>query len=159
MEVPLDEVNESDRRLLRTFNQSLCGLIDAYDAFGRGAGLHPAEKIERMLLFSPEEKRASGQDCAPSPKLRRQVEQVFQAMAVTLEAETRCLVQSMVEMNAEGFGRAIVSSGRLILVSTTLRAGLRFPFASGAKLERFALTCLKEALGWLTRHRDLASSG
>ncbi|MGG6312018.1 DUF269 domain-containing protein [Paenibacillus macerans] len=116
------------------------------------------EPDERLLLFSPEEKQALGQDCAPSPKLRRQVEQVFQALAVTLEIETRRLVQSMVEMNGEGFGRAIVSSGRLILVTLALRAGLRFPFTSQAKLEKFALGQLKEAQEWLNRHGEIAAT-
>lgn len=150
---------DPDQRLLWTFNRSLCRLLDADDVFGKAGGLRQEDKIAKLLLFSPTDKQALGQDCTPSPKLRRQVEQVFQAMAITLEAETDSLVQSMVEMNGEGFGRAIVSSGRLILVTTPLRAGLRFPFTSQAKLEKFALSQLKEALDWLARHGDIAASG
>lgn len=49
----------------------------------------------------------------------------------------------------------VVSSGRLILISTTLRAGLRFPFTSRSKLERFALHSLREALEWHNKHSEL----
>lgn len=146
-----------DLELLQEFRRSLCHIADAYDYFGRDSMLGEAAKIEKLILFTKEEKLALGQDCTPSPKLHRQVEIVFQALALTLEAMTGCLMQSMVDMNHEGFGRAIVSSGRLILASTTLRAGLRFPFTSQAKLERFALDSLKEALLWHSRHHDVAA--
>lgn len=149
-------IGERDRRLLSAFNRSLCQMIDAYDYFGKGSGLSEEDKIARLLLFTPEEKQALSQDCTPNSKLRLQVEHVFQAMAVTLEVETERLMQSMVEMNGEGFGRAIVSSGRLILSSVTLRAGLRFPFTSAAKLEKFALNQMREALDWLGRHQEVA---
>lgn len=151
----LQASEQEDQRLLREFRRFLCQVADAYDYFGRSSMLGETEKIAKLILFSKEEKLALGQDCTPSPKLRRQVENVFQALALTLEAETDCLMQSMVDMNNEGFGRAIVSSGRLIAVSTTLRAGLRFPFTSQAKLEKYALGCLKEALQWHGRSSGL----
>ncbi|WP_059043248.1 DUF269 domain-containing protein [Paenibacillus rubinfantis] len=159
MEETLNAQHEAEQRLLQLFYHSLCGLIDAWDGLGRAARLQPMEKIERLLLFSSEEKQALSRDCRPSPKLRRQVEHVFQAMAVALETETGFLVQSMVEMNEEGFGRAIVCSGRLILVSTTLRAGLRFPFTSRMKLDRFVLSGMQEALVWQSRFKDVAACG
>ncbi|MEK5165016.1 DUF269 domain-containing protein [Paenibacillus sp. FSL R5-0527] len=151
-------IEEPDRRLLAAFNRTLSQMIDAYDYFGKVSGLSEEEKIARLLLFTPEEKQALSQDCTPNAKLRRQVEHVFQALAAALEAETGQLMQSMVEMNGEGFGRAIVSSGRLILVSVTLRAGLRFPFTSAAKLEKFALSQIREALDWLARHGEVAAA-
>ncbi|MBA9088745.1 putative nitrogen fixation protein [Fontibacillus solani] len=144
-------------RLVSTFNKSLSRILDAYDYFEKGSGLNTEEKIARLALFTAEEKLALGADCTPSPKLRKQVENVFQAMALTLEIETNSLVQSMVDMNSEGFGRAIVSSGRLILISTTLRAGLRFPFSSRIKLERFALNSLREALEWHSKHSEITA--
>ncbi|MNI76631.1 hypothetical protein D3C73_1328750 [compost metagenome] len=139
-------------RLISIFNKSLSRILDAYDYFEKGSGLNTEEKITRLALFTPEEKSALGVDCRPSPRLRQQVENVFRALALTLEIETNSLVQSMVDMNSEGFGRAIVSSGRLILVSTTLRAGLRFPFTSLTKLDKFALMTLREALEWHGKH-------
>ncbi|WP_223070349.1 DUF269 domain-containing protein [Paenibacillus caui] len=152
----LSEETEN-KRLLQQFGRSLCQILDAYDYFGKGSALSGDEKIARLALFTKEEKQALGMDCTPSPKLRQQVENVFQALALTLEAETNCLVQSMVDMNSEGFGRAIVSSGRLILISTTLRAGLRFPFTSQAKLEKFALSSLREALGFAKCHDEVTA--
>ncbi|MNH99020.1 hypothetical protein D3C73_517740 [compost metagenome] len=143
--------------MISIFNRSLSRILDAYDYFEKGSGLSTEEKIAQLSLFTAEEKIAVGADCTPSPKLRKQVENVFQALALTLEIETNGLVQSMVDMNSEGFGRAVVSSGRLILISTTLRAGLRFPFTSRSKLERFALNSLREALEWHNKHSELTA--
>ncbi len=58
----------------------------------------------------------------------------YRAIAACIETETGQLSQVVVDLSHEGFGWALVFSGRLILVSKTLRDAHRFGFDSIEKL-------------------------
>lgn len=59
----------------------------------------------------------------------------YRAIAARIEQETNQLAQVVVDLSHEGFGWALIFSGRLILVSKTLRDAQRFGFDSLEKLE------------------------
>ncbi|MGD1948701.1 MAG: NifX-associated nitrogen fixation protein [Leptolyngbyaceae cyanobacterium] len=58
----------------------------------------------------------------------------YRAIAVCIEKETGQLSQVVIDLSHEGFGWALIFSGRLILVSKTLRDAQRFGFDSLEKL-------------------------
>ncbi|MEL7314739.1 MAG: NifX-associated nitrogen fixation protein [Cyanobacteria bacterium J06559_3] len=58
----------------------------------------------------------------------------YRAVAARIEQETGQLSQVVIDLSHEGFGWALVFSGRLILVSKTLRDAQRFGFDSMEKL-------------------------
>ncbi|MEM6255459.1 MAG: NifX-associated nitrogen fixation protein [Cyanobacteria bacterium P01_D01_bin.156] len=58
----------------------------------------------------------------------------YRAIAARIEQETGQLSQVVVDLSHEGFGWALIFSGRLILVSKTLRDAQRFGFDSLEKL-------------------------
>lgn len=58
----------------------------------------------------------------------------YRAIAARIEEETGQLSQVVVDLSHEGFGWALIFSGRLILVSKTLRDAQRFGFDSLEKL-------------------------
>ncbi|WP_299485607.1 NifX-associated nitrogen fixation protein [Acaryochloris sp. IP29b_bin.137] len=58
----------------------------------------------------------------------------YRAIAAQIEQETGQLSQVVVDLSHEGFGWALIFSGRLILVSKTLRDAQRFGFDSLEKL-------------------------
>ena len=58
----------------------------------------------------------------------------YRAVAARIEEETGQLSQVVVDLSHEGFGWALVFSGRLILVSKTLRDAQRFGFDTLEKL-------------------------
>lgn len=58
----------------------------------------------------------------------------YRAIAACIETETGQLSQVVVDLSHEGFGWALIFSGRLILVSKTLRDAHRFGFDSIEKL-------------------------
>lgn len=59
----------------------------------------------------------------------------YRAIAYCIEEETGLLSQVVIDLSHEGFGWALVFSGRLILVSKTLRDAQRFGFDSLEKLD------------------------
>lgn len=58
----------------------------------------------------------------------------YRAIAIRIEAETGQLSQVVIDLSHEGFGWALIFSGRLILVSKTLRDAHRFGFDTLEKL-------------------------
>ena len=58
----------------------------------------------------------------------------YGAVAYRIEEESGLLSQVVIDLSHEGFGWALVFSGRLLLVSKTLRDAQRFGFASLEKL-------------------------
>ncbi|ARV60576.1 hypothetical protein BZZ01_19850 [Nostocales cyanobacterium HT-58-2] len=58
----------------------------------------------------------------------------YRAVAACIEKETGLLSQVVIDLSHEGFGWALVFSGRLLLVAKTLRDAHRFGFDSLEKL-------------------------
>ncbi len=58
----------------------------------------------------------------------------YRAIAARIEEETGQLSQVVIDLSHEGFGWALIFSGRLILVSKTLRDAQRFGFDTLEKL-------------------------
>ena len=58
----------------------------------------------------------------------------YRAVAYRIEEESGLLSQVVIDLSHEGFGWALVFSGRLLLVSKTLRDAQRFGFDSLEKL-------------------------
>lgn len=148
---------ELDQEMVEIFVRRLCNLLDTTDHFGRYANLSLQEKIERMFLASKEDKVQSDFNCAVSPKVRLQVPVLFQAIAGVMEEKSGALIQSTAEINGEGFGRALVYSGRIILVLKSLRAGFPFPFTSEDKVIRYGLACVEEGLAFLDKYKDMTA--
>lgn len=149
-----------DAELAGAFRAKLCALLDADDVFGRFASLSREEKIARMFLASAADKAGSDFNCAVSPKVRQQVPLLFCAAAALIEERSGRFIQSSAEINHEGFGRALLYSGRLILALKSLRAGFPFPFTSEEKAVRYGVACVEEALAFLGQYeQDTALHG
>jgi probable nitrogen fixation protein len=70
----------------------------------------------------------------PDPKIILRLEMFFNAIGLAIERLTGKMVTSTMKLHHEGFGRVILSAGRLIVVSRQLRDVHRFGFESMGKL-------------------------
>lgn len=146
-----------DKDIAESLVRRLCNLLDAGDFFGRYAALPAQEKIAALFLASPDDKEQSDFNCAVSPKVRQQVPLLFQAVAGVMEERSGALIQSSAEINGEGFGRALLYNGRIILVLKSLRAGFPFPFTSEDKAIRYAANCVEEGLTFLAKYNAMTA--
>lgn len=71
----------------------------------------------------------------PDPELLWRLELFYNAIGLAIEKRTGCMVSPMMKMSHEGFGRMILTTGRLIVINKHLRDVHRFGFES---LERLA---------------------
>jgi probable nitrogen fixation protein len=70
----------------------------------------------------------------PDPETIWRLELFYNAIGLTIERSTGCMVSPMMKMSHEGFGRMILMAGRLIVVNKMLRDIHRFGFDSLQKL-------------------------
>jgi probable nitrogen fixation protein len=70
----------------------------------------------------------------PDPEILWRLELFYNAVGLAIEGKTGCMVQPMMKMSHEGFGRMILTTGRLIVVNKHLRDVHRFGFESLEKL-------------------------
>jgi probable nitrogen fixation protein len=70
----------------------------------------------------------------PDPEILWRLELYYNAVGLAIERRTGCMVQPMMKMSHEGFGRLILTTGRLIVVNKHLRDVHRFGFESLGRL-------------------------
>jgi probable nitrogen fixation protein len=70
----------------------------------------------------------------PDPEILWRLELFYNAVGLAIERATGVMVQPMMKMSHEGFGRMILAAGRLIVVNKHLRDVHRFGFESLDKL-------------------------
>ena len=80
----------------------------------------------------------------------------YNAIASTIERESGLMAVPMVNLTHEGFGRAIVTVGKLIVVDKTLRDVHRFGFDSLEKLIAEVEKVTSKAITLVNDHREVA---
>ncbi|MBD2454338.1 NifX-associated nitrogen fixation protein [Nostoc sp. FACHB-87] len=79
----------------------------------------------------------------------------YRAVAARIEQETNLISQVVININHEGFGWALVFSGRLLLTVKTLRDAHRFGFESLEKLAEEGETFVQKGLDLVNRFPEV----
>ena len=103
---------------------------DSYGTFRNWAD----ELLLKPYVISKKDRREISVDGDVDPATIGRILGFYRAIATCIEQETGQLSQVVLDLSHEGFGWALVFSGRLILVSKTLRDAQRFGFDSLEKL-------------------------
>ncbi|HIK03631.1 MAG TPA: NifX-associated nitrogen fixation protein [Trichormus sp. M33_DOE_039] len=80
----------------------------------------------------------------------------FRAIAARIEQETGLISQVVIDLSHEGFGWALVFSGRLLLTVKTLRDAHRFGFESLEQLAEEGEKFVAKGLDLATRFREVS---
>jgi probable nitrogen fixation protein len=93
------------------------------------------ELLLKPYVVSKAQKREISVEGEVDPITKGRILAFYRAIAHCIEEETGLLCQVVIDLSHEGFGWALVFSGRLLVVSKTLRDAQRFGFDSLEKLE------------------------
>ncbi len=115
------------------FLKALVQQIRANDAYGTFRNWSD-ELLLKPYVLSKKQRREIPVDGDVDPITLGRILGFYRAIAICIETETSQLSQVVVDLSHEGFGWALVFSGRLILVSKTLRDAQLFGFDSLEKL-------------------------
>ncbi|TVP65371.1 MAG: NifX-associated nitrogen fixation protein [Leptolyngbya sp. LCM1.Bin17] len=115
------------------FLQAIVQQIRANDSYGTYR--HWADELLlKPYILTKAEKREISVDGEVNLITQSRIMAFFRAVAYCIEQETGMLSQVVIDLSHEGFGWVLIFSGRLILVSKTLRDAQRFGFDSLEKL-------------------------
>jgi probable nitrogen fixation protein len=140
------------------FVRELIKQLRAQDAHGTWEGKSDATLLAPFIL-SAEQRRALPLMGDPDPDTLWRLDLFHNAIGLAIERETKCMVAPMTKMSHEGFGRTVLTTGRLIVVNRYLRDVHRFGFASLAKLAEAGNKLVKEGVDMIRAYPDVANYG
>lgn len=127
------EARQPDIILDAPFVKQLVKIWRAEDSHGAWESKSDLDLLEPYIL--DKEKRHTLPIVGdPDPDTVWRVELFFNAVALSIEKATGLMIQPMLKMHHEGFGRMVLIGGRLIVVNKQLRDVHRFGFENLAKL-------------------------
>jgi len=146
----------TDEALLQDgFVRELIKQIRAQDTHGTWDGKSDAQLLGPYIL-SAEQRRALPMLGDPDPDTLWLLDLFHNAIGLAIERATRCMVTPMTRMSHEGFGRTVLSTGRLIVVNRHLRDVHRFGFPSLAKLAEAGNKYVGEGIAMIEKFPEVA---
>ena len=150
------DVPSGEALLQDAFVVELIKQIRAQDTHGTWEGKSDAKLLEPYILTA-EQRRAMPIMGDPDPDTLWRLDLFHNAIGLVIERATRCMVSPMTKMSHEGFGRTVLTAGRLIVVNRHLRDVHRFGFPSLAKLAETGNKYANEGIAMIARYPDVAN--
>lgn len=147
--VAADPIMETD------FVKEMARQMRALDTYGTYQGWS-VEKILDPYVLTKERKAAIPLVGDPDEETLARVKAFYNAIAVLIEKECKLLAVPLVHLTHEGFGRALITVGKLVAVDRTLRDVHRFGFASLSKMKDEADKILGIAIERIGQYPDVA---
>lgn len=132
--------------------------LRAQDAYGHWDGKSDAEVLAPYVVDKAARKLIPIID-DPDPDVLWRLDLFYSAAGLAIERQCGLIAAPMIKINHEGFGRAILSAGRLIVYSKYHRDIHRFGFDSLTVLAETGDGIVREALAMIARHPDVANFG
>jgi probable nitrogen fixation protein len=147
--IAVDPIFETD------FVKEMARQMRALDTYGTYQGW-TVEKILDPYVLTKERKANIPMIGDPDDETISRVKAYYNAIAVLIEKECKLLAVPLVHLTHEGFGRAIITVGKLVAVEKTLRDVHRFGFPSLSKMKDDADKMLGIALERIGQYPNVA---
>lgn len=144
-----DPILESD------FVKEMVRQMRAVDTYGTYDNW-PVEKILAPFVLTKEQKREIPVIGDPDDITMSRVKAFYNAISALIEQECGLMAVPMTNLTHEGFGRAIITVGKLVVMDRTLRDVHRFSFPTLSKMKDEADKLLSVALEIIGKHPDVA---
>lgn len=144
--------------LQHPFVRELVKQLRAQDTHGIWEGKSDEQLLEPYIVTA-EQRRALPIMGDPDPDTLWRLELFHNAVGLAIERATGCMVAPMMKMSHEGFGRAVLTTGRLIVANRYLRDVHRFGYPSVAHLARAGAKLVDEGIALIEQFPEVARYG
>ncbi|MBK1649534.1 NifX-associated nitrogen fixation protein [Rhabdochromatium marinum] len=148
-------IDTADPVLQTTFCVELVRQMRAFDTHGRLENKTNAELLDPFIL-TPERRREIPVVANPDTAILDRLNAFYNTIAAMIESECSLMASPVINLSAEGFGRALILVGKLVVMDRTLRDVHRFGFDSLSKMKDEADKILSVALERVGNHSDVA---
>ncbi|MDM3844638.1 MAG: NifX-associated nitrogen fixation protein [Aphanizomenon gracile PMC638.10] len=142
--------------VLTPFHKSLVQQIRAQDSYGFYRNWTD-ELILKPYVVTKKKKREISVEGEIDPATISRIHVFFRAIASSIEKETGLISNVVVELGHEGFGWALIFSGRLLLTVKTLRDAHRFGFDSFEKLDEEGTKFIEKGIDLAKRFPEVGN--
>ncbi len=146
---PTDPVLDTD------FAKEMVRQMRAIDTYGSYDDW-PLEKILEPFVLTREKKREIPVIGDPDEIVMARVKAFYNAISAMIEKECKLMAVPMMNLSHEGFGRVLITVGKLVVMDRTLRDVHRFGFPTLGKMKDEADKILSVALEIIGKHSDVA---
>lgn len=139
----------------RGFLEELIKQWRAQDLHGSWDRKSDADLLEPYIL-TREKRREIPIMSDPDPETLWRMELFYNAVGLAIERATGVMVSPLMKLHHEGFGRLVLTAGRLIVFNKHLRDVHRFGFESLEKLESQGEEIVANGIDWIEKYPDVA---
>ncbi len=127
----------------------------AQDLHGSWDAKSDLDLLEPYIL-TREKRRAMPIMSDPDPETLWRMELFYNAVGLAIERATGVMVSPLMKLHHEGFGRLVLTAGRLIVFNKHLREVHRFGFESIEKLELEGEAIVAQGIDWIEKYPEIA---
>ncbi len=149
------DISADEAALATPFLGTLVRLVRAEDAYGTWEKRSDADLLKDFIL-TKEQRRTIPIIGDPDPDVLWRVEKFYAAIGLAIEAEAGHIASPMMKMSHEGFGRVILTVGRLVVLSKSLRDVHRWGHDDLSKLAEAGTGAVGEACEMIARFPEVA---
>ncbi len=131
--------------------------IRAMDTYGQLDRAAPGQIIAPFIL-TKEQKKAIPIVGDPDEQVMGRVKAYYNAIASLLEKATGLMPVPMINLHHEGFGRVMITVGKLVVFEKTLRDVHRFGFPAWESMQEEAGKVLQSCLELVEKYREVAAA-
>ncbi len=138
------------------FLKTLVLLFRAEDSYGAWEG-KADEVLLAPFILDREARAAIPMMGDPDPDTLWRLELFYKAVGITIEKQTGLMASPMMKISHEGFGRMILTAGRLVVISKNLRDVHRFGFPTAEKLAADGAKLVADAVELIKKYPEVAN--
>jgi probable nitrogen fixation protein len=151
-------VNMSESPMDSVFVKELVKQWRAQDSYGAWEGKSDEDLLEPYIL-DKEKRQAIPLIGDPDPETLWRLELFYNAVGLAIERTTGVMVSPLMKMHHEGFGRMVLTAGRLVVVNKHLRDVHRFGFPSLERLMTEGEKLVASGIDMITKFPEVAKYG
>jgi probable nitrogen fixation protein len=148
-------ISNDDPVLVTDFAKEMVRQMRAVDTYGNYDNW-PLEKILDPFVMTKERRREIPVVGDPDEIILSRVKAFYNAISALIEKECGLMAVPMLNLTHEGFGRALITVGKLVVMDRTLRDVHRFGFPSLSKMKDEGDKLLSVALEIIGQHPKVA---
>ena len=144
-----------DPLLSTDFIMEMVKQMRAIDSYGTYDGW-PVDRILAPYVVTKEQRREMPVIGDPDEILLSRIKAFYNAIASLIEKECGLMAVPMINITHEGFGRAVITVGKLVVMDKTLRDVHRYGYESLSKMKDEADKLLSVALASVGKYPEVA---
>ena len=151
----MTETLERDPIMETDFIKEMVKQMRAIDSYGSYDGWS-VERILAPYIVTKEQRRQIPVIGDPDEEILSRVKAFYNGIAALIEKECGLMAVTMLNLSHEGFGRALITVGRLVVMDRTVRDIHRYGYDSYSKMKDEADKYLSVALEIIGRYPEVA---